>query len=187
MLKASHTFVLSHTETCVWVLFGLTGPKRGPWSFMDPVPFAPACPKPRTRSLTSGACSTATMKPTLLIFSLLACLVSEAAATALTFFLPTNDKACFFAVTKKDTEKIAFYFAVRSPPRPPVPPDSMMVPVAYARFCSYRSNPAARSMSTTRSPALATRSFWMGRRSGKGTLSLRPTLWETTSSASATR
>lgn len=56
------------------------------------------------------------MKPTLWIFSLLACLVSEAAATALTFKLPSNDKACFFAVTQKEAEKIAFYFAVRLPP-----------------------------------------------------------------------
>lgn len=56
------------------------------------------------------------MKLTLLIFSLLACLVSEAAATALTFKLPANEQACYFATTKK-TEKIAFYFAVRLPPR----------------------------------------------------------------------
>ena len=57
------------------------------------------------------------MKFTPLIFSLLACLISEAAATALTFKLPANEKACFYAVTKKEAEKIAFYFAVRPPPR----------------------------------------------------------------------
>lgn len=60
------------------------------------------------------------MKPTLLIFSLLACLVSEAAATALTFKLPANQKSCFYAVTKNDAEKIAFYFAVRLGPRFPI-------------------------------------------------------------------
>ncbi|SPN98879.1 related to ERP2 - p24 protein involved in membrane trafficking [Cephalotrichum gorgonifer] len=54
------------------------------------------------------------MKPTLLIFSLLACLVSEAAATALTFKLASGEKSCFYAVAKKETEKIAFYFAVQS-------------------------------------------------------------------------
>lgn len=63
------------------------------------------------------------MKPTLLIFSLLACLVSEAAATALTFKLPANDKACFYAVTKNNAEKIAFYFAVRLRSRFPILPE----------------------------------------------------------------
>lgn len=60
------------------------------------------------------------MKPTLLIFSLLACLFSEAAATALTFKLPANQKSCFYAVTKNNAEKIAFYFAVCLGPGSPI-------------------------------------------------------------------
>lgn len=71
----------------------------------------PASP-PIAHSPLHGACPIVTMKLTLLIFSLVACLVSEAVATALTFKLPANEQACFFATTKK-TEKIAFYFAVR--------------------------------------------------------------------------
>lgn len=42
-------------------------------------------------------------------------LASEVAATALTYKLVANEKACFFATTKKANEKIAFYFAVRLP------------------------------------------------------------------------
>ncbi|KAK3499330.1 emp24/gp25L/p24 family/GOLD-domain-containing protein [Neurospora hispaniola] len=41
-------------------------------------------------------------------------LASEVAATALTYKLVANEKACFFATTKKANEKIAFYFAVQS-------------------------------------------------------------------------
>lgn len=90
--------------------------KRGPWKLHGSGPICASFPEPRSRSLTTGACSIATMKLTLLIFSLLACLVSEAIATALTFKLPANDKACFYAVTKNNAEKIAFYFAVRPYP-----------------------------------------------------------------------
>ena len=72
------------------------------------------------------------MKPTFLIFSLLACLVSDAAATALTFKLPANEKACFYAVTKNEAEKIAFYFAVRLPPGCLRPLNETMVPLSHA-------------------------------------------------------
>lgn len=44
-------------------------------------------------------------------------LASQAAATALTYKLVANEKACFFATTHKANEKIAFYFAVRLPDR----------------------------------------------------------------------
>lgn len=52
------------------------------------------------------------MRSFLLLAGLVACLVSDAAATALTYKLSANEKACFFARTKKENEKIAFYFAV---------------------------------------------------------------------------
>lgn len=43
---------------------------------------------------------------------LIACLATNVAATALTYKLDANEKACFYTETKKDNEKIAFYFAV---------------------------------------------------------------------------
>ena len=59
-----------------------------------------------------------TMRSLLLILGLLAALVSHAAATALTFKLGSSETSCFYCATKKDAEKIAFYFAVRGgPPR----------------------------------------------------------------------
>ena len=45
--------------------------------------------------------------------SLIACLVATVSATALTFELTPNDKACFFAHTDQKGLKMAFYFAVR--------------------------------------------------------------------------
>ncbi|KAH7318418.1 emp24/gp25L/p24 family/GOLD-domain-containing protein [Stachybotrys elegans] len=45
---------------------------------------------------------------------LLACFATNVAATALTYQLAAHEKACFFADTKKDGEKVAFYFAVQS-------------------------------------------------------------------------
>ncbi|PNY26466.1 membrane protein, partial [Tolypocladium capitatum] len=44
----------------------------------------------------------------------IACMVTHVAATALTYKLTANEKACFFTETKKENEKIAFYFAVQS-------------------------------------------------------------------------
>ena len=42
----------------------------------------------------------------------IACLATDVTATALTYRLGANEKACFYAETKKDNEKVAFYFAV---------------------------------------------------------------------------
>ena len=39
---------------------------------------------------------------------------SSVAATALTFKLPANDKACFYTDVQTKSAKIAFYFAVSS-------------------------------------------------------------------------
>ncbi|POR36735.1 Putative membrane protein C17A5.08 [Tolypocladium paradoxum] len=44
----------------------------------------------------------------------IACMVTDVAATALTYKLTANEKACFYTDTKKDNEKISFYFAVQS-------------------------------------------------------------------------
>ncbi|KAF4580292.1 Pre-mRNA-processing protein 45 [Ophiocordyceps camponoti-floridani] len=43
-----------------------------------------------------------------------ACLVTNVVATALTYKLEAGEKACFYAETNKENEKIAFYFAVQS-------------------------------------------------------------------------
>ncbi|KAF4838093.1 putative membrane protein [Colletotrichum tropicale] len=45
---------------------------------------------------------------------LFACFVSQVAATALTYKIHANEKACFYAKTQKENEKVAFYFAVQS-------------------------------------------------------------------------
>lgn len=44
---------------------------------------------------------------------LFACFVSQVAATSLTYKIHANEKACFYAKTQKENEKVAFYFAVR--------------------------------------------------------------------------
>lgn len=47
-----------------------------------------------------------------LVAGLLACAVTNVAATALTYQLAAHERACFYTETKKDGEKVAFYFAV---------------------------------------------------------------------------
>jgi len=56
--------------------------------------------------------STPSMKLPLILYSVLGWLIAEASATALTYKLGANEKACFYTVTKNKGEKIAFYFAV---------------------------------------------------------------------------
>lgn len=58
------------------------------------------------------------MRLPLLLYGALAALASQAAATALTFKLGASDKSCFYGVTEKDNERVAFYFAVRYYPTP---------------------------------------------------------------------
>jgi hypothetical protein len=53
-----------------------------------------------------------TMKVSLLSCSLLACLSPLVSATALTYKLNANEKACFFSYLENKGAKIAFYFAV---------------------------------------------------------------------------
>ncbi|KAI2608873.1 emp24/gp25L/p24 family/GOLD-domain-containing protein [Hypoxylon fragiforme] len=54
------------------------------------------------------------MMPTLLSVGLFAYFVSLVSATALTYKINANEKACFFAAPEKKGAKIAFYFAVQS-------------------------------------------------------------------------
>jgi hypothetical protein len=57
------------------------------------------------------------MRLPLFVVGLIACMISNVAATALTYKLTANEKACFYALTKKVGEKVAFYFAVSTPMR----------------------------------------------------------------------
>ncbi|KAI0024535.1 SKIP/SNW domain-containing protein [Xylariomycetidae sp. FL0641] len=54
------------------------------------------------------------MKSTLVSVGLLAWLVSMVSATALTYKIAANEKACFYAQPEKKDSKMAFYFAVQS-------------------------------------------------------------------------
>lgn len=56
--------------------------------------------------------ATIKMKSTLMSVGLLAWLISLVSATALTYRLGANEKACFYAVSPKENTKMAFYFAV---------------------------------------------------------------------------
>lgn len=60
------------------------------------------------------------MKFSTISYSLLACLSPLVSATALTYKLSANEKACFFSFVENKGAKVAFYFAV-SPAFPPPP------------------------------------------------------------------
>lgn len=52
------------------------------------------------------------MKLSALAYGLVALFASEVSATALTYKLTANEKACFYANNQDKGQKIAFYFAV---------------------------------------------------------------------------
>lgn len=56
------------------------------------------------------------MRTSLLSVGLLAWFVSVVSATALTYKMSANENACFYATSNKPGQKMAFYFAVRTPP-----------------------------------------------------------------------
>jgi hypothetical protein len=88
-------------------------------------PFHQTYPRARPsgidRPSRDRASPTEAMKLPMLLAGLIACLINNVAATALTYKLGANEKACFYATTKKEAEKIAFYFAVRLPSQPASP------------------------------------------------------------------
>jgi hypothetical protein len=57
------------------------------------------------------------MKLTALATGLVALFAGHASATALTYKLVANEKACFYANNQEKGQKIAFYFAVRPIPK----------------------------------------------------------------------
>lgn len=54
------------------------------------------------------------MQALIALLGLLSLAVSTVSATALTYKVGANEKACFFASTERVDSKIAFYFAVRA-------------------------------------------------------------------------
>lgn len=69
-----------------------------------------------------ASCRT-TMKLTSLAYGLVALFAGHASATALTYKLVANEKACFYANNQDKGQKIAFYFAVRPVPECQPPSD----------------------------------------------------------------
>ena len=57
---------------------------------------------------------TSNMRSLLLSLGLLICTISFVSATALTYKLAPNEKACFFTYVEQKNAKVAFYFAVRT-------------------------------------------------------------------------
>lgn len=55
-----------------------------------------------------------------MLYSLVAYLLPLVSATALTYKLTPNEKACFFSYVEEKGAKLAFYFAVTSLTRTPV-------------------------------------------------------------------
>lgn len=68
---------------------------------------------PFTSSLTPFPLAGAKMRLQSLALGLLATLVSSVSATALTYKVEANEKACFYTNVDQMNSKVAFYFAVR--------------------------------------------------------------------------
>lgn len=79
---------------------------------LDYHPPSSLCPVPNP---ITASCRP-TMKLTSLACGLVALFAGHASATALTYKLVANEKACFYANNQDKGQKIAFYFAVRPMP-----------------------------------------------------------------------
>ena len=79
---------------------------EAPSSSLARLPFRPhfTAPSPPNRA--------STMRIHPLLYGLLAYMFSCASATALTYKLAPNEKACFFTYVEQKNAKVAFYFAV---------------------------------------------------------------------------
>lgn len=120
------------------------------------------------------------MQLTTFAYGLIALFASQVSATALTYKLVANEKACFYANNQEKGQKIAFYFAVRVSARDH--------PILSTETDLYsRSNLGVLSMLTSRLQVPRARLSQRARRSAKETLSLRATRLATTRSASTTR
>lgn len=118
----------------------------------------------------------------MLVSGLLGLFATNVAATALTYNVEAHEKACFYADTKKDNEKVAFYFAV-SRNRPSIArAASFLILTMHACRCKQ----VAPSISITRSRVPTTRLSSVGRRSARATSSSLPRPRAPTLSASVT-
>lgn len=86
------------------------------------------------------------MQLPLLSCGLLGLLASQVVATALTYKVHANERACFYTATQNKDEKIAFYFAVCAPIVGLWTTYSLAV--ILTRF--YRCNPVVPSISITK-------------------------------------
>lgn len=107
-----------------------------------------------------------------ILYGLVAHLLPLVSATALTYKLSPNEKACFFSYVEEKGAKLAFYFAVNSLADPVLSTrakestkDNVWC-IPFNRF-----NLEALSMSTTASSVLETISSWARRRSDRATSS----------------
>ena len=106
-----------------------------------------------------------------LVIGILAALVSTVTATALTYRLEANEKACFYNYVDERNTKVAFYFAVSA--------DAMMKAFLCYKIYTVRTNFPRRSnlavLSTSITPLLvpAIRWSWMERRNDRAISSLR--------------
>lgn len=96
-----------------YLLAGSPEPRYSPPTSLCPVhkPITASC-RP-TMKLTSIACG------------LVALFAGHASATALTYKLVANEKACFYANNQDKGQKIAFYFAVRTIPQRQLSSDAL--------------------------------------------------------------
>jgi hypothetical protein len=105
----------------------------------------------RTSSLFTSL--TSAMRVPLLACGLLASLVSVASATALTYKVSPNEKACFYATVDNKGAKVAFYFAVGLCTSLPLLcfRSGIRINDRHCTVVANRYKPAALSMSTTQS------------------------------------
>lgn len=79
------------------------------------------------------------MQLPLLSYGLWALLAAQATATALTYKLNANEKACFYTTTQHKDEKVAFYFAVCALE----PATRRLLDACLARFDAYSARAGA--------------------------------------------
>ena len=106
------------------------------------------------------------MRAYLTLASLLACSFSYVSATALTYKLVANEKACFFSNVEQQGAKIAFYFAVSHSNDSRRTINIFLVVAELISLRSARYNLAAPLMSTTAFWALMGKSSWRIQRNG---------------------
>ena len=80
--------------------------RDAPSSALARLPFGPHFTAPDSRFRAAD------MRIHPLLYGLLAYMLSCASATALTYKLAPNEKACFFTYVEQKNAKVAFYFAV---------------------------------------------------------------------------